>query len=73
MCTSYDNVTIEHTCNSRTIHITPDRILPDPSPQLLCDMRYEDHYHPAKGIIGKCTNCQLEFTTQDIFNNALNR
>eukprot|EP00957_Ditylum_brightwellii_P027775 2099152-Ditylum_brightwellii.AAC.1 len=43
MCTSYGNVTIEYTCNSRTMHTTPDRILPDPSPQLLCDMRHEDH------------------------------
>eukprot|EP00957_Ditylum_brightwellii_P008503 645374-Ditylum_brightwellii.AAC.1 len=73
MCTSYGKVTIEHTCNSRTMHTTPDIILFDPSPQLLCDMCHEGHCHPAKGIIGKCTQCQLEFTTQDIVNNALNR
>eukprot|EP00957_Ditylum_brightwellii_P097569 7430947-Ditylum_brightwellii.AAC.1 len=73
MCTSYGNVTIEHACNSRTTHITPYRILPDPSPQLLCNMCHEDCYHPAKGILRKCTNCQLEFTIQDIVNNELNR
>eukprot|EP00957_Ditylum_brightwellii_P111378 8494951-Ditylum_brightwellii.AAC.1 len=56
MCTSYGNVTIGHTCNSRTMHITPDTIMPDPSPQLLCIMHHEDHCNPAKGIIGKCTN-----------------
>eukprot|EP00957_Ditylum_brightwellii_P105258 8023627-Ditylum_brightwellii.AAC.1 len=55
------------------MHTTSDKVLPDPSPQLLRDMCHEDHCHPAKGVIGKCTNCQLEFTTQDIVNNALNR
>eukprot|EP00957_Ditylum_brightwellii_P195201 14872129-Ditylum_brightwellii.AAC.1 len=55
------------------MHTTPDKILSDHSPQLLCDMHHEDHYHYAKGIIGKCTQYQLEFTTQDVINNALNR
>eukprot|EP00957_Ditylum_brightwellii_P153822 11708103-Ditylum_brightwellii.AAC.1 len=55
------------------MHTTPYKILSDPSPQLLCNMRHEDYCHPAKGIIEKCTQCQLEFTTHDIVNNALNR
>ena len=55
------------------MHTTPDKILSYPSPQLLRDMRHEDHCHSTKGFIGKCTHCQLEFTTQDIVNNALNR
>eukprot|EP00957_Ditylum_brightwellii_P112819 8601749-Ditylum_brightwellii.AAC.1 len=63
MCTSCGNITVEYTCNSRTMHATPDRILPDPSPQLLHDTHHEDCCHPAKGIIGKCTHCQLEYTT----------
>eukprot|EP00957_Ditylum_brightwellii_P022218 1676659-Ditylum_brightwellii.AAC.1 len=55
------------------MYTAPDKVLPDPSPQLLCDMHNEDHCHPVKGIIRKCTHCQLEFTNQDIINNALNR
>eukprot|EP00957_Ditylum_brightwellii_P081644 6210789-Ditylum_brightwellii.AAC.1 len=55
------------------MHTTPDKILPYPSPQLLCAMHHKDHCYPVKAIIGKCTQCQLEFFTQDIINNALNR
>eukprot|EP00957_Ditylum_brightwellii_P059649 4527602-Ditylum_brightwellii.AAC.1 len=55
------------------MHTTPDKILPDPNPQLLHDMHHEDHCHPTKEIIGKCTQCQLELTTQDIVIIALNR
>eukprot|EP00957_Ditylum_brightwellii_P067302 5107753-Ditylum_brightwellii.AAC.1 len=73
MCTSYDNVAIRHTCNSRTMRKTFDKILLDPSQQLQCDMHHEDHCNPPKGIIGKCSNCQLEFTAQNIVNNALIR
>eukprot|EP00957_Ditylum_brightwellii_P018389 1384088-Ditylum_brightwellii.AAC.1 len=73
MCTSYGNVTIEHTCNSRTMCTTPDKILSYPIPQLLQDIHHEDHCHPARGIIGKGTHCQLECTAQDIVNNELNR
>eukprot|EP00957_Ditylum_brightwellii_P114489 8729514-Ditylum_brightwellii.AAC.1 len=55
------------------MHTTPDKIPSDPSPQLLHNMHHEEQCHPAKGIFGRCTQCQLEFTTQDIVNNALNR
>eukprot|EP00957_Ditylum_brightwellii_P082706 6289287-Ditylum_brightwellii.AAC.1 len=55
------------------MHTTLVKILPDPCLQLLCDMRHEDHCHPAKGTFGQCTKCQLECTSQDIVNNAMNR
>eukprot|EP00957_Ditylum_brightwellii_P023036 1738369-Ditylum_brightwellii.AAC.1 len=73
MCTSYGNVTDEHTCNSRTMHSTPDRILPDPRQKLLHDMHHEDCCYLIKGIIGKCTQHKFKFTTQNIVNNALNK
>eukprot|EP00957_Ditylum_brightwellii_P212356 15367198-Ditylum_brightwellii.AAC.5 len=35
MCTSYGNATIEHTCNSKTMHTTPAKVLSNPISQLL--------------------------------------
>eukprot|EP00957_Ditylum_brightwellii_P191000 14543457-Ditylum_brightwellii.AAC.1 len=48
MCTSYGNVTIGHTCNSRIVHTMSDKILSYPIPQLLRDMRHEDYCHPTR-------------------------